>query len=417
MKLNKKTSQNIENIAIFICDSLRFDYTPKSIFDMGYSLKTIASSLYTASSFPSMISGLYPPKTGVHSWDDLLPRNLRGLLELDGYNTSLWCETTWTDLPPDKSAIHKILGNPRGISLKDIEPPFIYIEDDKGGHCPYGLKFGEFMGGGCPDFYKEYGKKGIEELKKQYRKGIEISIDQFKNRLKTLNERGLTDNTLIVFTSDHGELLGEYGGLTGHGRPPCPELVYVPTVFIHKSLNQKDNDKNSIMRHVDLYPTISSLLNKKLYYETDGIDLNKNPQPSYGLNFRFGAYHKIKNKLKKIFTYKSSSIWDSNGGYIFHGLGRIRATTLFSYKLFIQRHPEFNFMIENSKSNISLKYKNSKKLIKHLTSSQIKYQKPNMSKKEAEEIIKNYLVESKDFNEKDKIRRTVLRFKNLKNNN
>ena len=68
-------------------------------------------------------------------------------------------------------------------------------------------------------------------------------------------------------------------------------------------------------------------------------------------------------------------------------------------------------MIENSKSNISLKYKNSKKLIKHLTSSQIKYQKPNMSKKEAEEIIKNYLVESKDFNEKDKIRRTVLRFK------
>ena len=154
MMLKGFESQNIKNIVIFVCDSLRWDFLPLSISDMGITIKTVASSLYTASSFPSMISGLYTPKTGVHTWQDILPKNFRGLLELDGYNTSLWCETTWTDLPPNKSSLHKILGNPEGISLEDVETPFVYIEDDKGGHCPYGLPFGEYMGSGGEEFFK-----------------------------------------------------------------------------------------------------------------------------------------------------------------------------------------------------------------------------------------------------------------------
>ena len=159
MILNRLELPDIKNIIIFVCDSLRWDYTPVSILNMGISIKTVASSLYTASSFPSIITGLYPSKTGVYSWDDLLPRNLRGLLEIDGYNSSLWCETTWTNLPPNKSAIHRVLGYPKGISLKEIDPPFIYIEDDKGGHCPYGISFGEYMGGGCPDFSENMEKR------------------------------------------------------------------------------------------------------------------------------------------------------------------------------------------------------------------------------------------------------------------
>jgi len=66
------------------------------------------------------------------------------------------------------------------------------------------------------------------------------------------------DRTLVIFTSDHGELLGEYGGLTGHVRPPCPELVYVPTVFIHPLIKNKKTEE-SIMRHVDLYKPMGSI--------------------------------------------------------------------------------------------------------------------------------------------------------------
>lgn len=410
MMLNWLKSQNIENIVIFVCDSLRWGYTPVSILDMGIKIKTIASSLYTASSFPSIISGLYPPKTGVHTWDDKLPSNIMGLLDLEGYNSSLWCETTWTDSPPNKSAIHQILRNPKGISLKDIKPPFIYIEDDKGGHCPYGLPFGEYMGGGCPDFFKEYGKMGRKELIRQYKIGIDQSFQRFIERIKILENRGLTKDTLIIFTSDHGELLGEYGGLTSHGRPSCPELVYVPTVFIHPLLKQAKIN-NIIIRHVDLYPTISSILNKKISFKVDGVDLTRDSPPSIGLNFRFGGYFKSKSKIKNLMNYESSSVWDFHGGHLFHGLGKIRALLFFSYKIFIQRHPEFNFMLENLKNNPSSNLEEYKSALTQLTSSHIQYLKPKFSKNNAKKIIDNYLKESIDFKEKIRIKRFIYKLK------
>jgi len=56
MILNRLKSQDIKNMMIFVSDSLRWDYTPVSILNMGISTKTVASSLYTASSFPIIIS-------------------------------------------------------------------------------------------------------------------------------------------------------------------------------------------------------------------------------------------------------------------------------------------------------------------------------------------------------------------------
>lgn len=407
MSLKELKKQNIKNIAIFVSDSLRWDYTPSSILDMGVSIKTIASSLYTASSFPSMISGLYPTKTGVSTWQDVLPSNLKGLLNLDNYNTSLWCETTWTDLPPWQSQIHTILGNPKGISLENIDPPFIYIEDDKGGHCPYGIAFSEYRR--FDEFFREYGKKGKDELIKQYKKGIEQSAINFKNRLKILEDRNLTENTLVIFTSDHGELLGEYGGLVGHGRPPGPELVYVPTVFIHPSLKPQ-NISNTIIRHVDLVPTIASILNKKVNYALDGIDLTCNCFPNTGLNFLMTGYFKSENTFKQQMIYKSASMWDFNGGHIFHYLDRKKAVILFLYRLVI-RHPDFAFLIENIKSNSRDKLKDIKTAFKHLTYPSIKYGNPCFSKEEAKRVLSEKFIESEIFKEKMKIKMAINKLK------
>ena len=50
----------IKNVVIFVCDALRYDYTPDIISNMGIKAKMIASSNFTAPTFPSIISGLYP---------------------------------------------------------------------------------------------------------------------------------------------------------------------------------------------------------------------------------------------------------------------------------------------------------------------------------------------------------------------
>ena len=176
MILKDLKNKKITNVVIFVCDSLRWDYTPQSILDMGVAIKTIASSLYTAPSFPSIISGLYPPKTGVNNWQDKISKYVKGLINFKDYNISLWCETTWTNFQPWESDIHRVLGNPKGEHLKEIKQPFIYIEDDKGGHAPYGISFGIYKS--FYDFYKDYGKKGKEQLIKQYEKGIDQSVNR-----------------------------------------------------------------------------------------------------------------------------------------------------------------------------------------------------------------------------------------------
>jgi arylsulfatase A-like enzyme len=70
-----------------------------------------------------------------------------------------------------------------------------------------------------------------------------------------LKESGLLDNTLVVITADHGEMLGEDGGPVGHGWAITPELANVPLIIMdpgHPGYHLND----TIGSQVDLLPTI-----------------------------------------------------------------------------------------------------------------------------------------------------------------
>lgn len=58
--------------------------------------------------------------------------------------------------------------------------------------------------------------------------------------------------------SDHGEFLGEHGQI-GHDYPAAPELVNVPTTFIHPNI-ESGFETDGVFRHVDLVPTILDTL-------------------------------------------------------------------------------------------------------------------------------------------------------------
>jgi len=168
--------------------------------------------------------------------------------------------------------------------------------------------------------------------------------------------------------------------------------------------------KNSAQK---LSATIASILDKKIYYSLDGIDLTKNYSPKNGLNFILAGYFKSENNFKNQLIYKSASMWDSNGGYIFHYFDRKKAILLFLYRLIIH-HPEFAFLIENIKKNSQNKLKDFKTALKHLTYPSIKYGTPCFSKKEAKKAILKKFIESEIFNEKIKIRMAIKKLKNDK---
>ena len=89
--------------------------------------------------------------------------------------------------------------------------------------------------------------------------------------LQLLESRDLAENTLVVFTSDHGESLGE-GGLFGHGNLEEPTLA-VPLVFgLPRSLGRPATIETPF-RSIDLVPTVLDLLGLDPLPGLDGTSL------------------------------------------------------------------------------------------------------------------------------------------------
>ena len=77
--------------------------------------------------------------------------------------------------------------------------------------------------------------------------------------LNTLEEQGLLENTLIVRTSDHGEMGLAHGGLRQKNFNFYEETLRVPLVFSNPKLYPHHVESNAMISHVDFLPTIASL--------------------------------------------------------------------------------------------------------------------------------------------------------------
>ena len=84
---------------------------------------------------------------------------------------------------------------------------------------------------------------------------------QIVQLLDQLDRLGLTDNTIIIFTSDHGELLGSHGGLSGKGTTAYSQQNHVPMIVVHPAMpaGQRCRETTS---HIDLVPTIVAMTGK-----------------------------------------------------------------------------------------------------------------------------------------------------------
>jgi arylsulfatase A-like enzyme len=78
--------------------------------------------------------------------------------------------------------------------------------------------------------------------------------------LDTLDETGLLENTLIVRTSDHGEMGMAHGGLRQKSFNVYEESLRVPLVFSNPRLFPEARASNALVSHVDLLPTLASLI-------------------------------------------------------------------------------------------------------------------------------------------------------------
>ncbi len=102
-------------------------------------------------------------------------------------------------------------------------------------------------------------KKDIEYMISLYDGEIAFVDYSFGLLLKKIRELNLTNNTLIVFTSDHGESLGEHNYFFDHGDFLYDDQLRVPLIMSGPGLPDNKVIKRQVQT-IDIMPTILDLL-------------------------------------------------------------------------------------------------------------------------------------------------------------
>ncbi len=98
---------------------------------------------------------------------------------------------------------------------------------------------------------------------------LRLIDDQFKRLITGLEERGVLDNTLVLFLSDHGDFIGEYG-LVRKG-PDLPDvLTHVPMAWRGPGIVKQGRVEQVFVNIVDIFPTICDLLGAPVPFGVQG---------------------------------------------------------------------------------------------------------------------------------------------------
>lgn len=101
--------------------------------------------------------------------------------------------------------------------------------------------------------FRDLTDNDINQVKQHYA-GMITLIDYWIGKMReTLEQKGISDNTITIFTSDHGEMLGDYGVFSKNkmyeGALRVPLIISIPGITA-------GNESKALVELVDLYPTL-----------------------------------------------------------------------------------------------------------------------------------------------------------------
>jgi membrane-anchored protein YejM (alkaline phosphatase superfamily) len=177
------------------------------------------------------------------------------------------------------------------------KPLFSFLFMDSPHGYSYLPEFNKFHAHSAEINYMKVAKNSpeVENAKAAYKNAIFYNDYLFGQIIKELKEKKLYDNSLIIFTSDHGQEFYEYG-FFGHNTAFSKAQLNTPLIIkLPKDLNVSlpADFPNTYTSHNDIIPSILSLLGVK-----------NNPQRySNGYNLFDKNYHR---------NYLFSANWNDN---------------------------------------------------------------------------------------------------------
>lgn len=97
--------------------------------------------------------------------------------------------------------------------------------------------------------------------------------------IKTLEEEGLEDETIIIYAADHGDFVGHHGVVEkcAAGQNVYEDILNIPLIFKYPGKTKANTRNYELVSLIDIYPTLADLLDLKLpenmVYELQGESL------------------------------------------------------------------------------------------------------------------------------------------------
>jgi arylsulfatase A-like enzyme len=111
-----------------------------------------------------------------------------------------------------------------------------------------------------------------------YKSGVHELDARFGAVLEAVDSRGLRDESLVVFTADHGELLEQEGEVFrwSHAMQITPEVAGVPLLVRSADPRLESGPYEGVTRSIDVYPTLAGLAGFALPQDRgiQGVDLS-----------------------------------------------------------------------------------------------------------------------------------------------
>ncbi len=130
---------------------------------------------------------------------------------------------------------------------EDFEMPKVFEEDfQKPCYCP-----------GKQRYWDKFTDEDIQETRRIYYSMVSMADELLGRVLAQLDNLGMTENTIIVFTSDHGEMLGDHGMWAKLNF--YDESIKVPCLVSCPGLFEGGREVDALVEAVDFMPTILDL--------------------------------------------------------------------------------------------------------------------------------------------------------------
>jgi len=278
---SKSVPDRRPNVILIVPDALRAQQLPSygyqkistpainSLVKKGIIFKNcFVKTPSTATSFSNIFSGSWSVSTGLKNEEKTLAQYLKE----KGYYTVGFVSSRvlWTSEHNEKGKCKNEFNRgfdeyiqdtslkkfPYHRKSKDTTADILsWLDNHKDLNSPFFL-FAHYM-----DPHSPYDPSYDKEIEK-----IDFHLNRIISKLKELS---LYDNSLIIFSSDHGESFGEHNSPPGHGWLLYKEQTQVPLIMRFPE-DRYRGSVNQIVRNVDIMPTILNFIGIK--YDRKNIE-------------------------------------------------------------------------------------------------------------------------------------------------